>query len=56
MTMKIRDFINIIYDYQLINSKNLSTKDVIKILAIDDPNIQDAEQHFNLELEVRKLI
>ena len=50
--MKMRDFINMLNDYGLINSKNLSSKDVIKILSFDDPNVQDSEGTFNLEIEV----
>jgi hypothetical protein len=52
MTMRMRDFISMLKAYELINSKSLCTKDVIKILAFDDPNVQDAEGCFNLELEV----
>jgi hypothetical protein len=52
MTMRMRDFINILNDYGLINSKNLSSKDVIKILSFDDPNVQDSDGTFYLEIEV----
>lgn len=52
MTMKMRDFINMLNEYQLINSKTLSSKDVIRILSFDDPNVQDSEGTFNLEIEV----
>lgn len=52
MTMNMRDFLMMLNELSLVNSKQLSTKDIIKILSIDDPNVQDNESSFNLELEV----
>ena len=49
--MKMREFLYMIKDLKLI-SQDLTPKDVIDILASDDPNVADGEGCCNLELEV----
>lgn len=43
----------ILNDYKLLDGKILSSKDVIEIMATDNPIVFDSENSYNLELEVK---
>ncbi|XP_052776085.1 radial spoke head 10 homolog B-like isoform X2 [Mya arenaria] len=48
---KMREFLYMIKDLKLINN-DLTAKDVIEVMAKDDPNVSDGEGSYNLELEM----
>lgn len=45
-------FLNVLNQFKLIDGKILSTRDVIEILASDNPLVFDFDEAFNLEFEV----
>jgi hypothetical protein len=52
----MRDFISILNELKLIDSKLLATRDVVEILASDNANVYDSENCYNLEFEVGKVV
>lgn len=50
----MRMFLNILNQFKLIDGKVLSSRDVIEILANDNPLVFDFDNSFNLEFEVIK--
>ncbi|XP_060605210.1 radial spoke head 10 homolog B-like isoform X2 [Ruditapes philippinarum] len=50
-SFKMREFLYMMKDLKLVNN-DLTPKDVIDVLAYDDPNVADGEGCYNLELEM----
>lgn len=48
----MRRFLGVLNQFKLIDGKLLSTRDVVEILACDNPLVFDFEDAFNLEFEV----
>jgi len=48
----MRMFLSILSQFKLIDSKTLSTREVIEILASDNPLVFDFDDAFNLDFEV----
>ncbi len=51
-TITMRMFLSILSQFKLIDSKTLSTREVIEILASDNPLVFDFDDAFNLDFEV----
>jgi hypothetical protein len=51
----MRKFLNDLSQLKIIDGKKLKSKDVIYIVADDNPNIHDFENSYNLEYEVTLL-
>ena len=51
----MRMFLSILSQFKLIDNKTLSTREVIEILASDNPLVFDFDDAFNLNFEVRKV-
>lgn len=51
-SVTMRMFINYLNEFKLIQKKNLSTTDVVKILAADNEQVFDFDNAYNLDFEV----
>jgi hypothetical protein len=54
-TITMRRFINVLNEFKLINSKTLTTKNVVEILAADNQLVYDFENSYYLDFEVIKI-
>jgi hypothetical protein len=50
--MTLRKLLNILNEYKIIDSVNLSSKDIIEVMASDNSLVFDSEDSYNLELEI----
>lgn len=48
----MRNFLSILSQFKMIDGKILTTRNVVEILASDNPLVFDFDEAFNLEFEV----
>jgi hypothetical protein len=54
LTINMRMFLNILNEFKLLDRKNLSTNEVVRILATDTNLVFDYDNSYNLDFEVIK--